>query len=592
MVAEIKGRAVLDGKPFKDEVDKIGNKVEKDLGQKLKGFRNEILKAFAITEIANFGRAIASSADEIKNLSDRLGISTETVQSLKVMFDDAGLSMGDFQSALNPLKAALANAETGSDDLKDAFDSLGLETSDLIKLNTEDMFETVAKAVKNNTDNVDGLAAVYKIFGTDTGPKVLDLLKQIGTDGFDKINETMRDTNQIMSEDTINNWDELEQKIADATRTAKNFVAEYGSKLIDFITDTAAAWGAWSAGGSLSIEDARNARLEIINDTKDMDNAAQGIAPSLKAAGEEAEKLKDKTKEPKKNIKDAVDAAGNLREAFEGMTMKEIVDLIAALELLANAIDRLPDIAADKLKWLNDLDKLEFKSITGGQAAQMVRALNELVDGFEQIGMGRLGRGPAQDALKFLKDLNELTFVGVTSGQTRQMVRALTELINGLNNLPQVDVTKFDFLEKLGDLKFRGLTSSQASQMVRSLQELMNGISQLPDVPEDKFDFLADLALMTAMRVNPSLSGDLQDVLNSISNGIKNIDQAALQNIVLLLEKLNQIGSPGKYEIAFTFPDEFKDGLPLILPVGMDSNLSSIAGDLKILAGLKGVVWA
>ena len=96
-------------------------------------------------------------------------------------------------------------------------------------------------------------------------------------------------------------------------------------------------------------------------------------------------KLNEEEKKGPEIARDQVKNFQTLRDMLQGMSDKDIKNLIEQMYKLASAIQALPDVGKDKLKWVTDLANLSFRGVTSSQSRQMVRALKVLVDGLNKL---------------------------------------------------------------------------------------------------------------------------------------------------------------------------------------------------------------
>lgn len=101
------------------------------------GIGNELTKriagAFAagavVSAVGNFISSVRRSVDEIKDLSDQLGISTDEVQRLQKAANDTGVKFGVITTALQKIEAKKAEALSGDPKAGGIFSALGLDAN-------------------------------------------------------------------------------------------------------------------------------------------------------------------------------------------------------------------------------------------------------------------------------------------------------------------------------------------------------------------------------------------------------------------------------------------------------------------------------
>ena len=100
------------------------------IGKELTG---RIAGAFAagavVSAVGGFIQSIRGSVDEIKDLSDQLGISTDEVQKLQKAANDAGVKFGVITTALQKIEQKKAEALAGDSKAQNLFNILGVDAS-------------------------------------------------------------------------------------------------------------------------------------------------------------------------------------------------------------------------------------------------------------------------------------------------------------------------------------------------------------------------------------------------------------------------------------------------------------------------------
>lgn len=109
---------------------KTAEKQVAGIGKELTG---RIAGAFAagavVSAVGGFIQSIRGSVDEIKDLSDQLGISTDEVQRLQKAANDAGVKFGVITTALQKIEQKKAEALAGDAKSQDLFGILGIDAN-------------------------------------------------------------------------------------------------------------------------------------------------------------------------------------------------------------------------------------------------------------------------------------------------------------------------------------------------------------------------------------------------------------------------------------------------------------------------------
>lgn len=213
-MAGLNFKATLNTQPFNSGLKGMESKVG-GFASKLQGAYKAAGAAVAVGAMVKLGKATLDTADNIDNLSKQLQLGLESTQSLKVMMDEAGMSITSFNTVVATAKNAQAEALTGNKQFADSFAKIGIELDDLRGMNMEQVIEATARAMAESGDNAEVNAAAIDILGSRS-VKLEGVLKQLGSEGFSALNARMLETGQIMGEDLVRAGDALEEGL---TRT-------------------------------------------------------------------------------------------------------------------------------------------------------------------------------------------------------------------------------------------------------------------------------------------------------------------------------------------------------------------------------------
>ncbi|AUC88882.1 hypothetical protein CW735_12365 [Alteromonas sp. MB-3u-76] len=136
--------------------------------------------------VAGFGAMISSSlkaGDSIAKLSDRVGISTESLSALQHMAELNGESIEGLDKSIEKMSRSIGEASRGIGTGKKAFEELGISIDQLQGLNAEERFLTIAEAIKGVGDKSLQASYASDIFGR-SGIKLINTLDQ-GREGFE-----------------------------------------------------------------------------------------------------------------------------------------------------------------------------------------------------------------------------------------------------------------------------------------------------------------------------------------------------------------------------------------------------------------------
>jgi len=236
----------------------------------------------AAAAMVAYGRASLKTADNIDNMSQRMRLGLESVQSMDVLMRQAGMSGEQFGSVMDRLVQSMDKANNGNQAAIDSFSALGVNMADLAKMTPEQALEAVTKALHENQGNSRTAAAATDVLGTRS-TRLNHVLNQLGAQGFSGLNAHMLATAQIMEGDMVRAGDRMEEGVSRAFTRMSNKAKTLA------IRGMAETWiAAKSAFTSATAEEVRNElfgempRLQIGTDI------AENIEQPIVSAAEKA----------------------------------------------------------------------------------------------------------------------------------------------------------------------------------------------------------------------------------------------------------------------------------------------------------------
>ena len=316
-----------------------------------------VAAAFVVRAVVNFGKQMMATADEIDNLSTRLNLSTNSVQMLQKVADDAGFSFGKFESAIIKSNAAQAEAITENGMMRKSFEKMGISIEELRNLSPEETFKTLSKVMAENGEDMEVLDGYYEIFGKRAGGTLLESMKSLGSEGFDNVTEKMIEQNRIMDQETIKLFDRYEQKLKETEEATKNFFAKALSKTI---------------GG---FEYLGRTIKGVVVDNKSFAESSSDAADAIFGVNENLRMLTVEEREARKAAEELAEAEESLADTQERVSEKtkarasEIASLKGELSTLR---DEMADVSAQEVD-------IEIPTITNQQVEIWKKFFEEVV---------------------------------------------------------------------------------------------------------------------------------------------------------------------------------------------------------------------
>lgn len=158
--------------------------------------------------VGAFFKSVLEKAGSLQDLSDRLGASTNALQSFDYTVRQAGGSSEQAVQAWDKGRKALDNLAIGNAAATEQFAALGLSARSFVGLNLEESLELIARGFVENKDAAGAYDAITDILGSKSAPALMSALISLGTDGFGALIDAAQQAGQVIESDTIKKLDE------------------------------------------------------------------------------------------------------------------------------------------------------------------------------------------------------------------------------------------------------------------------------------------------------------------------------------------------------------------------------------------------
>lgn len=118
----------------------------------------------------------AEKIDRLGKVSDQLNILPEQLQFIQLRAELAGLSIEGINKALRMMSRRLGDAKDGLSTATRSFEKLGLSVDNLLKMDAEEQFNTITKAIAGVQNATIRLQVAQEIFGPRAS-EILNLVK-------------------------------------------------------------------------------------------------------------------------------------------------------------------------------------------------------------------------------------------------------------------------------------------------------------------------------------------------------------------------------------------------------------------------------
>lgn len=532
--------------------DNIGKSGDSLLG-KLKSIGPTVAAAFVVKELVQFGGEALRTADEISDLSDKIGISGEAVQALQQVSKETGIEFTQFEGAILKANKASIEARAGNKGLQDAFENLGISIDDLSRMNPEELFSRVAGSMANANGDAETLSSVFEIIGSKSGPALQAALEKLGSEGLDNTIAKFKEMGLVISDQSVKALAESQDKIEKYTQVIKTSLIEGTGKLItiweDFFTSLKGGFDASSDDYKNAQEQmqhafevrmkekqdlaakankADEAEKALLAEITELEKQLTGVIVDRSTITEKADKLRAEISDLEKHVNDIVGEGveiyrNQLKTQVEIKTKREELaklekQMAADWQKYLDSVDKQEaQLDAAREKYLDRVAKAQYNELSNQQ--KLVAKQYELTAAKEDQARieAQFGKNSAENytALNRVLDIEgEITQLGKTQISDQEKASDLTE-------------DQVESLKKIKDL-FSGMTENEVKDFVASLVNLATELQKVPKV--------GNLGWLQQLR-------DISDIVRN--SGFDSDDAKKYgQNLAELARVLSQIGAP------------------------------------------------
>lgn len=179
----------------------------------------------------------AQAADELDRLSQRTGISTDTLQQYSLVLNRNDMSQAQFATGLQQLSKRMGDLHNPTSQIGKAFKQLGLEMGP--NTPADQAFEAIAKKISAMPDGMHKTAIAMQVFGR-SGGELIPIMNEIGG-GMDAVKARAESLGVVMGSSQIKALKDLDTAWDDLKQTMSGFVNNVGSLVAPVFTPMANA---------------------------------------------------------------------------------------------------------------------------------------------------------------------------------------------------------------------------------------------------------------------------------------------------------------------------------------------------------------
>lgn len=265
-------------------VSKLGLEVDSTALATLEKFRSAVVGGLSAMSVAAVGvgaaflgmvHSVASAGDQIQNVAEKLGVSTDALQELKFAADQSDVTFESLTTGLKFLSKNAAEAAAGSKDAAASFAGIPLRNTNGTLKTADELLFSVTDRFNEIQDPIKQTELAMKLFGR-SGVDLVPMLKQ-GTKGIEAFIEDAYDLGVVLDKDVIEASDRFDRQLK---RLRDSFVGlrnEFAGPFVDDFADMMKA-------AADKVKTARNFVRDLSYAFRDAGQRMGGMAEMLKRA--------------------------------------------------------------------------------------------------------------------------------------------------------------------------------------------------------------------------------------------------------------------------------------------------------------------
>ena len=196
-----------------------------DTAKSVNGVLANLGVAVSVAGLAAMVKSAIDTGDALDEMSQRVGVSVETLSVWKPAAEQSGVSGESFEKGLRKLSTTMLEAATGSEDAARGFSAVGVEfkSQDGTLRATDQVLLDLAERFKAMPDGAEKTALAVQLFGK-SGAELIPFLNQ-GRDGINELAAEMQALGVQMSSETAvqaGNFNDALDKLKLATTSIGN----------------------------------------------------------------------------------------------------------------------------------------------------------------------------------------------------------------------------------------------------------------------------------------------------------------------------------------------------------------------------------
>lgn len=184
--------------------------------------------------LIGFVRSSIDAADNLGKLSQKVGVTVESLSELQYAGKLADVSTEQLGDRLRKLSVNLTEAANGSKEMRAAFGAVGISAAELVSLKPDQALARIAEAFANTEDGASKTALAVRLFGR-SGSDLIPLLNA-GAAGLRTAADEARRFGLIVSSDSARAAEQFNDNLTRMTSSAQALGVQLANVLLPSLT--------------------------------------------------------------------------------------------------------------------------------------------------------------------------------------------------------------------------------------------------------------------------------------------------------------------------------------------------------------------
>ena len=189
-----------------------------------------IAAAIGAIRLLGIAKDAIDAADSMEELSQRTGVSVESLSVLAAEAKKAGADTESLATGFRQLAKTLEDMRSGNQQAAASFRAIGLSANDLKGLSLDQVLIRVANAMAKFEDGSGKSAVATQIFGR-AGEQLIPLLEQLANGGFDRAREKAEALGAVLSGDAAHAAGEFNDALVNLRSSLSGFTNQLAGPL-------------------------------------------------------------------------------------------------------------------------------------------------------------------------------------------------------------------------------------------------------------------------------------------------------------------------------------------------------------------------